>query len=692
MPSVPISSKGTYNLINAGIGHSPITLFFEALHNSLKSFKINSTENYLKCYCDYNNTLYLDNGSGIIDVIQAITVCDYDKNISDNKSLSTFGCGLDAILLNIDKKNGLAFILTNYFKDNELYTKLYKFYYDDNELKYDPIDIPNNKEFNILNKKTGTIIFTEINSKYNNKLNFIEYVEEKIELLNNSSDDKDIYINYFGGIEQYNDLLKMLPNNINICINNNKQEPIKYINDTDEHIMTYSLYCEDKKRNTGENQKVYLKDTHYFYFTNPTKSKKNELHIHAKLINDEFIDTNKLIKLCETSYYSTYSELFDKTFKKIKLPKNYSDNNYKTYYKFGNNTLPILGASRFKSQSGLKLRKSTMGYLKSVCNFSDISYLKRHNYFNARKTHVNPLDMILEDEWEQLNNINTYIIANDVLLKNNGWVLEIINGNNTHIKLDERDEIIKANTSKVNVESGKDELGEDEHGEDKLGEDKLGEDKLGEDKLGEGEHGENKSDEVKSDKYELKNDLTKNDELIEDDSKNKDKIIFTIKPVNDVINNNNDDDNNDDDDDNNDDDDGSEENDSEEDDSEENNSEEDGSGENDTGESNKKIRKNFKDCDLTKYKTEHGISCFLCEKEFKQYKCKYGNIDIYFEKDHWDGDSSNNSYENLRLLCLNCHKWKTKITNNNKNLIITKKNIKYDINNIKFNDNPLKCR
>jgi len=76
-------------------------------------------------------------------------------------------------------------------------------------------------------------------------------------------------------------------------------------------------------------------------------------------------------------------------------------------------------------------------------------------------------------------------------------------------------------------------------------------------------------------------------------------------------------------------------------------------------------RKDFNDSQITKYKQNNGNKCFLCGVKFSEYKCKTGYMEIYSHKDHWNGNSNDNRYINLRLLCLNCHERKTRLQKKN---------------------------
>ena len=97
---------------------------------------------------------------------------------------------------------------------------------------------------------------------------------------------------------------------------------------------------------------------------------------------------------------------------------------------------------------------------------------------------------------------------------------------------------------------------------------------------------------------------------------------------------------------------------------------------------NPKVRANFSDSDVTLYKQEHRNECFLCGKEFVQKPCPIGFIHTYSQKDHWDGNRKNNSYENLRMLCLNCHEHKTRLQKSSE--------LPDEIKDAEFRDYPLK--
>lgn len=50
--------------------------------------------------------------------------------------------------------------------------------------------------------------------------------------------------------------------------------------------------------------------------------------------------------------------------------------------------------------------------------------------------------------------------------------------------------------------------------------------------------------------------------------------------------------------------------------------------------------------------------------------------------DHWDGNRKNNGYGNLRILCLNCHRHKTKLQKSSE--------LPDEIKHAHFRDYPLK--
>ena len=91
-------------------------------------------------------------------------------------------------------------------------------------------------------------------------------------------------------------------------------------------------------------------------------------------------------------------------------------------------------------------------------------------------------------------------------------------------------------------------------------------------------------------------------------------------------------------------------------------------------------RKDFNDSQVTKYKQNYGNNCFLCGEKFREYKCKIGYNIRFSNKDHWNVNSNDNSYTNLRLLCLNCHEAKTRLQK--------KYEFSKDIENCEFGDYP----
>ena len=86
----------------------------------------------------------------------------------------------------------------------------------------------------------------------------------------------------------------------------------------------------------------------------------------------------------------------------------------------------------------------------------------------------------------------------------------------------------------------------------------------------------------------------------------------------------------------------------------------------------KRVRKNFKISDVNNYKNKYDIVCFLCEVKLESpYKTNGGdNFTIHYEIDHWDDNRENNNFNNLRLLCPNCHVHKTKMRQSDPNWLM----------------------
>ena len=409
MIKVPCNNKGVQEFISKGIGHNITTLIMEAYDNSNKA-----SCKFFKYYKYNNNHVFFDNGLGIVDIEKSITICDTGNNNIDNKSISTFGCGLNAILLKLMNKTGWAFILTKYLLDDEYYQKITYFTIINDELWYNKLEIPSNKTFNIFEENTGTFIYTSEDNIDDGKIN-IKLIESKIkETMNNTYLDEIIDI----------DISKLINNKINFIYNNKLIKNENYMLETDELMFNCDIFI------NSIGNIIYVKDTYIIYKITPARINKE----HKDLCDDEYINKNKLINICNVKYY--YAK------------KANTDDNYKILYEIPN--IRKLGFSRFSPAH--EMRQTTTGYLKAICTFIDVKYLKDKNFFNARKTDTKPLDMTLDSEWDILNKIITKIITNEDILKSNGWQYGK-NGNSDkkhqHLSITEEKKEIE-----VGVESG----------------------------------------------------------------------------------------------------------------------------------------------------------------------------------------------------------------------------------------------
>ena len=209
----------------------------------------------------------------------------------------------------------------------------------------------------------------------------------------------------------------------------------KYIKDTDEKMFSLNLYvCEEHNH-----PQFYLQkdDGNFIPIKYKFTGKSGEV-VPSKIDRYKsvyIIPLDDLIKLCRIDYYMPNDE------------KTTFDSNI-AYILKDIRTLcfcPLSSVKKTKLTESFTYIKKVHNYLKVVCTFIDVKWCKK-NILKSQKTNPNYKAQLPEGKHKSLNSLMTMVLFNEIILKENGYMLILYNkdkmepsekGNLRHFRISE---------------------------------------------------------------------------------------------------------------------------------------------------------------------------------------------------------------------------------------------------------------
>ena len=434
---LPFDQEGHSNHLENGTHHSMETLIVELFDNSDKAIKDKKEidGDYVGHKIEYINTkhsiIFVDTGIGI-EKNNLDTAFTYYKKTESN-GINRSGIGLKHALNNLLKEGWFTLIISKTNDDGgddyciKCLVKRGALMSVDDFSDLSSKDgvrksicnlIPNTGTIIIVNKgglETGGVDGSKGALKIFN--NCINETKDYLDLESIPENDVDVAAWRDGFVVLHHEVIRDMVSDLcdypyNVMINKVTVTHNKYIKDTDEKMFSLNLYVCEKHNHP----QFYLqKDDGNFIpikykFTGKSGEVVPSEIDHCK--SEYIIPLDDLIKLCRIDYYMPNDE------------KTTFDSNI-AYILKGIRTLcfcPLSSVKKTKLTESFTYIKKVHNYLKVVCTFIDVKWCKKY-ILKSQKTSDNYKEQLPEGQHKSLNSLMTMVLFNEIILKENGYML-----------------------------------------------------------------------------------------------------------------------------------------------------------------------------------------------------------------------------------------------------------------------------